>query len=166
MTLWCSGIASPNTRRSGGTYPSRKIFVRAETAYDEAARRKELMEGSPRSPENQERRGSLRPWPEVFAASRVTTLVATWFGTGFLPTAPGTWGSLIAIPVAHLVAFFWGAWGLGGFALGIAVIGVHAAGETTTPKSGPANSKNWRCGDSSPAGSATPRRLSSRGAPF
>ena len=128
--LWCSGIASPNTRRSGGTYPSRKIFVRAETAYDEAARRKELMEGSPRSPENQERRGSLRPWPEVFAASRVTTLVATWFGTGFLPTAPGTWGSLIAIPVAHLVAFFWGAWGLGGFALGIAVIGVHAAGET------------------------------------
>src|SRR5664279_2678230 len=77
-----------------------------------------------------EMQGDLRPWPEVFAASRVTTLVATWFGTGFLPTAPGTWGSLVAIPAAHLVAFFSGAWGLGGFALGIAMIGVHAAGET------------------------------------
>ena len=88
------------------------------------------MEGSPRASENQVTPGSLRPWPEVFAASRVTTIVATWFGTGFLPTAPGTWGSLAAIPVAHLVAFTLGAWGLGGFALGIAVIGVHAAGET------------------------------------
>ena len=77
-----------------------------------------------------ETQGNLRPWPEVFAASRVTTLVATWFGTGFLPIAPGTWGSLVAIPVAHLVAFFSGAWGLGGFAVGIAVIGVHTAGET------------------------------------
>ena len=77
-----------------------------------------------------EKQQNLRPWAEVFAASRVTTLVATWFGTGFLPAAPGTWGSLVTIPVAHLVAFFSGAWGLGGFALGIAVIGVHAAGET------------------------------------
>jgi phosphatidylglycerophosphatase A len=88
------------------------------------------MEGSPRSPGNQGQNGTLRPWPEVFAASRVTTLVATWFGTGFLPAAPGTWGSLVAIPIAHLVAFSSGAWGLGGLALGIAAIGVHAAGET------------------------------------
>ena len=88
------------------------------------------MQGSPRASENQVTSGSLRPWPEVFAASRVTTLVATWFGAGFLPAAPGTWGSLAAIPVAHLVAFFSGAWGLSGFALGIALIGVHAAGET------------------------------------
>ncbi|HEX5854867.1 MAG TPA: phosphatidylglycerophosphatase A [Thermoanaerobaculia bacterium] len=60
----------------------------------------------------------------------MTTLVATWFGVGFLPVAPGTWGSLAAIPIAHLVAFLAGAWGLAGFALGIAMIGVHAAGET------------------------------------
>jgi phosphatidylglycerophosphatase A len=98
-----------------------------ESAYDGVAARKERMEV--RS-DIHEMQGDLRPWPEVFAASRVTTLVATWFGTGFLPTAPGTWGSLVAIPVAHLVAFFSGAWGLGGFVLGIAVIGVHAAGET------------------------------------
>ncbi len=73
---------------------------------------------------------NLRPWPDVFAASRVTTLVATWFGTGFLPAAPGTWASLVAIPLASLVAAFAGAGGLFGFALGVALIGVHAAGET------------------------------------
>jgi phosphatidylglycerophosphatase A len=88
------------------------------------------MEGSPRASENQATLGSLRPWPEVFAASRVTTVVATWFGVGFLPAAPGTWGSLAAIPVAYLVAFFFGTPGLTGFALGISLIGVHAAGET------------------------------------
>jgi phosphatidylglycerophosphatase A len=60
----------------------------------------------------------------------VTTLVATWFGVGFLPLAPGTWGSLAAIPIAHLVAVLLGASGVAAFALGIAIIGVHAAGET------------------------------------
>jgi phosphatidylglycerophosphatase A len=77
-----------------------------------------------------ETQGNLRPWSEVFAASRVTTIVATWFGVGFLPVAPGTWGSLAAIPVAHLVATIWGAFGLLSFALGVTVVGVHAAGET------------------------------------
>ncbi len=28
------------------------------------------------------------------------TLVSTWFGTGLLPLAPGTWGSLAALPFA------------------------------------------------------------------
>lgn len=95
------------------------------------------MEGSPRASENQVTLGSLRPWPEVFAASRVTTLVATWFGVGFLPIAPGTWGSLATIPIAHLVAVLSGAWGLAGFALGIAMIGVHAAGETARLRGAP-----------------------------
>ena len=72
----------------------------------------------------------LRPWPEVFAASRVTTLVATWFGAGFLPIAPGTWGSLATIPIAHLVALACGVWGLVGFAAGVTVIGIHASGVT------------------------------------
>ena len=122
-----SGSAGADALRSGATHPSKKIRKYSASAYDGVAARKERMEV--RS-DIHEMQGDLRPWPEVFAASRVTTLVATWFGTGFLPTAPGTWGSLVSIPVAHLVAFFSGAWGLGGFALGIAVIGVHAAGET------------------------------------
>lgn len=74
--------------------------------------------------------GGLRPWREVFAASRVTTLVATWFGVGLLPVAPGTWGSLAAIPFAHLVVTIWGVSGLIGFALAVTLVGVHAAGET------------------------------------
>lgn len=77
-----------------------------------------------------ETQGILRAWPEVFAEARVTTLVSTWFGAGFLPIAPGTWGSLAAIPVAHLVAMLWGVWGLAGFAFGVTIIGVHASGET------------------------------------
>jgi phosphatidylglycerophosphatase A len=76
------------------------------------------------------RAGTVRPWREVFAEARVTTLVSTWFGAGFLPIAPGTWGSLAAIPIAHLIVVLWGIWGLAGFALGVAVVGTHAAGET------------------------------------
>ena len=88
------------------------------------------MESNPRLSGNQETSGSLRPWPEVFAASRVTTLVATWFGTGFLPVAPGTWGSLAAIPVAQIIVVLWGVSGLAGFAVGVTIIGIHASGET------------------------------------
>lgn len=73
---------------------------------------------------------NLRPWPEVFAASRVTTIIATWFGVGFLPIAPGTWGSLCAIPFAHAIFSRCGVWGLGSFALAVTAVGVHAAGET------------------------------------
>jgi phosphatidylglycerophosphatase A len=63
-------------------------------------------------------------------ASRVTTLVATWFGVGLLPVAPGTWGSLTAIPIAHAIVVIWGLPGLIGFALAVTLVGVHAAGET------------------------------------
>ena len=30
-------------------------------------------------------------------------LLASWFGSGFLPGAPGTWGSLLALPFAWLI---------------------------------------------------------------
>lgn len=33
-------------------------------------------------------------------ALRLASLLATWFGAGRLPWAPGTWGSLFALPVA------------------------------------------------------------------
>lgn len=33
-------------------------------------------------------------------------LVATWFGAGLLPKAPGTWGSLAALPFAYGVLMF------------------------------------------------------------
>ncbi len=38
----------------------------------------------------------------------VAKFLATWFGAGLLPKAPGTWGSLAAVP------FAWGLYHLGG----------------------------------------------------
>jgi phosphatidylglycerophosphatase A len=37
-------------------------------------------------------------------------LLATWFGTGRLPRAPGTWASLIALPLAAALAWLGGPW--------------------------------------------------------
>jgi len=50
-------------------------------------------------------------------------LVATWFGAGLLRPAPGTWGSLAALPCA------WGLHLLGGFwALALGTLAVFALG--------------------------------------
>lgn len=35
--------------------------------------------------------------------ARVVTLLATWFGCGRLPGAPGSWGSLAAMPFAWII---------------------------------------------------------------
>lgn len=35
-------------------------------------------------------------------------LIATWFGAGYLPKAPGTWGSLAALPFAWAIAAYGG----------------------------------------------------------
>ncbi|MDP6515003.1 MAG: phosphatidylglycerophosphatase A [Alphaproteobacteria bacterium] len=35
-------------------------------------------------------------------------LLATWFGSGLLPVAPGTWGSLAALPFAWGITWLWG----------------------------------------------------------
>jgi phosphatidylglycerophosphatase A len=39
-------------------------------------------------------------------------LVATGFGAGLLPVAPGSWGSLAALPLAWAIANSWGVVGL------------------------------------------------------
>jgi phosphatidylglycerophosphatase A len=39
-------------------------------------------------------------------------IVATWFGTGYAPIAPGTWGSLAALPFAWGIATLAGSWAL------------------------------------------------------
>ena len=48
----------------------------------------------------------LPPWHPA-------ALLATWFGTGLLPIAPGSWASLAALPVAWVIASFWDGEGLG-----------------------------------------------------
>ena len=56
------------------------------------------------------------------------SLLATWFGSGLLPKAPGTWGSLAALPFAVIIAALAGSWGLLAAAALLTVIGVWAAG--------------------------------------
>ena len=36
--------------------------------------------------------------------SKVALCVATWFGSGLLPKAPGTWGSIAALPLIWVLA--------------------------------------------------------------
>ena len=54
-------------------------------------------------------------------------LVATWFGVGFLPMAPGSWGSLAALPFAWVIANLWGVIGLGVAAAIAFIVGWWAA---------------------------------------
>jgi phosphatidylglycerophosphatase A len=50
-------------------------------------------------------------------------LISTWFGAGFMRPAPGTWGSLAAIPFGAII------YGLGGLlALAIATVLAYIAG--------------------------------------
>lgn len=51
--------------------------------------------------------------------SALAALLATWFGSGRLPKAPGTWGSLAALPCAWLLDSTTGG---GGLAIGTAAV--------------------------------------------
>ena len=55
------------------------------------------------------------------------SLLATWFGSGLLPKAPGTWGSLAALPFAIAIATLAGPWGLLAAAGLITLVGLWAA---------------------------------------
>jgi phosphatidylglycerophosphatase A len=54
-------------------------------------------------------------------------LVATWFGVGFLPITPGSWGSLAALPFAWAITSLWGAAGLAVAAAIAFIVGWWAA---------------------------------------
>lgn len=43
--------------------------------------------------------------------------ISTWFGSGLLPIAPGTWGSLFALPFAWAIQAYAGPWALAAAAL-------------------------------------------------
>ena len=55
------------------------------------------------------------------------SLLATWFGTGLLPWAPGTWGSLAALPFAALIEWRFGQEGLAVAAAMVFAVGCWAA---------------------------------------
>lgn len=52
---------------------------------------------------SEDRPDGLPPWHPAF-------LLATWFGAGLLPKAPGTWGSAAALPFAWVIAWYGGPW--------------------------------------------------------
>ena len=54
---------------------------------------------------------------------KLAKILATWFGVGLLPKAPGTWGSLAALPFAWVIA----SWG-GEQALSAAIVIVILVG--------------------------------------
>ncbi len=54
-------------------------------------------------------------------------MIATGFGVGFLPLAPGTWASLIALPIGWAIASVAGGLGLMLAALAVFASGVWAA---------------------------------------
>lgn len=55
------------------------------------------------------------------------TLVATWFGSGLLSKAPGTWGSLAALPFAWAIAWIGGPWLLAAAVVAVFIVGLWAS---------------------------------------
>lgn len=66
------------------------------------------------------------PRPER-ARWTVANIIATWFGAGRLPGAPGTWGSLAALPFAWAIEAGFGAPGLVAGAAAAFLLGWWAA---------------------------------------
>lgn len=56
-------------------------------------------------------------------------LIASWFGSGFLKPAPGTWGSLTALPFGIALSYYGGLPALLAAIILIAAIGTWAAHE-------------------------------------
>lgn len=70
----------------------------------------------------------LADLPEGLGFRHPASLLATWFGTGLLPVAPGTWGSAAALPFAAVITTLFGAVGLLAAAAAVFLAGWWAAG--------------------------------------
>ena len=70
----------------------------------------------------------LTPLPASLRFHHPATLAATWFGSGLLRPAPGTWGTIAAYPFAYAIHLAGGPIGLIAAAVLSFVIGVWAAG--------------------------------------
>ena len=62
--------------------------------------------------------------------NRVALTIATWFGAGYAPVAPGTAGSLAAIVIAFLLRHYAEPWHFAVAAALLALPAIWAAGET------------------------------------
>ncbi len=57
----------------------------------------------------------------------ISWIIATWFGSGLLPIAPGTWGSLAAFPFAYIISVYSGPYVLIIGTVALFFIGVQAS---------------------------------------
>ena len=53
--------------------------------------------------------------------------LATWFGCGYLPKAPGSWGSLASLPFAWVIVVHYGPWALIAASIVVFLIGIWAS---------------------------------------
>ncbi len=65
--------------------------------------------------------------PEKLDKKHISTWLASWFGFGFLNPAPGTWGSLGALPFGVAIYLFGGAIALAVSVIIVTIIGLWAA---------------------------------------
>lgn len=65
--------------------------------------------------------------PSRFDRRDPASWIATWFGAGLLPTAPGTWGSLAALPFAWVILVELGPWALLAAAAIVFALGLWAS---------------------------------------
>lgn len=76
---------------------------------------------------------SLRPLPAQTKMSDLSTLLATWFGSGLIRPASGTWGSLASLPFVSFIVFFlpepYNLYTLLGFILMTFMVGLWASTE-------------------------------------
>lgn len=68
------------------------------------------------------------PHPKPIARLGLPGLIATWFGSGLLPTAPGTWGSLAALPFAWALIQFGGMAAIVTATIAATIVGIWAGG--------------------------------------
>jgi phosphatidylglycerophosphatase A len=78
-------------------------------------------------PPRRRRRPALPPGLDFWHPA---ALLSTWFGAGLLPIAPGTWGSLAALPIAWVIGARFGptaaaAAGVALFLLGLCAVKVY-----------------------------------------
>lgn len=68
------------------------------------------------------------PWAQVFRKAPLSALLATGLGTGLLPKAPGTWGSLLAVGLSEGLHALAGLPAVGLLAAASTVAGVPVSG--------------------------------------
>jgi phosphatidylglycerophosphatase A len=72
-------------------------------------------------------KAGIKPLPPETKFTHPQVLLATWFGSGLIRPAPGTMGTLAAMPLGYLITLCFGQIGLAVAALLLLAIGTPAA---------------------------------------